>query len=86
MLDELVAIEVQIDDVVQPLEIEVEPFFLVVCGVGLRLNGEAIRGQWTEKDAARLSARPVEVQVDLDNERFIRMFVRLMTAPAASSH
>ena len=41
---------------------------------------------WTEKDAARLSARPVEVQVDLDNERFNRMFVRLMSAPTASSH
>jgi hypothetical protein len=43
---------------------------------------------WTEKDAARLSARPVEVQVDVDNERFNRMFVRLMSAPMpmASTH
>jgi inosine-uridine nucleoside N-ribohydrolase len=43
---------------------------------------------WAEKDAAKLSARPVEVQVDVDNERFNRMFVRLISAPTptASSH
>jgi purine nucleosidase len=40
---------------------------------------------WSEKDAARLDVKPIEVQVDLDNERFNRMFVKLMTAatPAA---
>src|SRR6202162_2791573 len=40
---------------------------------------------WSEKDAAGLSVKPIEVQVDLDNERFNRMFVSLMTAatPAA---
>jgi len=35
---------------------------------------------WTEKDGSRLGAKPVEVQVDLDNEKFDRMFVGLMSA------
>lgn len=35
---------------------------------------------WEEKDKARFTAGPVQVQVDLDNERFNRMFVELMTA------
>lgn len=36
---------------------------------------------WDEKDKAKFSAQPVEVQVDLDNARFNRMFVQLMSAP-----
>ncbi len=36
---------------------------------------------WTEKDKPKLAAPPVEIQVDLDLERFYRMFVSLMTAP-----
>jgi inosine-uridine nucleoside N-ribohydrolase len=36
---------------------------------------------WTEKDKAQLPAQPVEIQVELDNERFDRMFVSLMSAP-----
>jgi inosine-uridine nucleoside N-ribohydrolase len=35
---------------------------------------------WNEKDPAKFSAQPVEVQVDLDNERFNGMFVKLMSA------
>ena len=33
---------------------------------------------WDERDNAKFSAQPVEVQVDLDNERFNRMFIQLM--------
>jgi hypothetical protein len=33
------------------------------------------------KDALRPVAKPVEVQVDLDTEKFYRMFATLMTAP-----
>jgi inosine-uridine nucleoside N-ribohydrolase len=37
---------------------------------------------WTDQDKPRTeSARPVEIQVDLDNERFDNMFVGLMTSP-----
>ena len=41
---------------------------------------------WSEKDAARLDVKPIEVQVDLDNERFNRMFVKLMTAATSGAH
>ena len=41
---------------------------------------------WSEKDAARLGVKPIEVQVDLDNERFNRMFVKLMTAATSGAH
>ena len=37
---------------------------------------------WTEKDKPRTTAQPVEIQVDLDAEKFYRMFVSLMSAPA----
>jgi inosine-uridine nucleoside N-ribohydrolase len=36
---------------------------------------------WTEKDKPKLAVPPVEIQVELDLERFYRMFVSLMTAP-----
>jgi len=36
---------------------------------------------WTDKDALRASLRPVDIQTDLDLEKFNRMFVRLMTSP-----
>ena len=36
---------------------------------------------WTDQDKPQMeSAQPVEIQVDLDNERFNRMFVSLMSA------
>ena len=35
---------------------------------------------WTEKDKPKLTGEPVEVQVDLDLERFYKMFVSLMSA------
>jgi len=37
---------------------------------------------WTEKDKPAIPIQPVEIQVDLDNERFNRMFVELMSAPS----
>ena len=40
---------------------------------------------WTEKDKSRLSAQPVEIQVDLNAENFYRMFVSLMCGPTPST-
>lgn len=39
---------------------------------------------WGTKDALRPAAQPVEIQRDLDIEKFYRMFAALMTAPAAA--
>ena len=36
---------------------------------------------WAEKSSLRPEARPVEIQVDLDTEKFYKMFVSLMRAP-----
>ena len=36
---------------------------------------------WSEKDKPKLNVRPVEILVDVDTERFYKMFARLMTAP-----
>jgi len=36
---------------------------------------------WVAKDGPPPSARPVQIQMDLDTEKFYRMFVSLMTAP-----
>ncbi len=36
---------------------------------------------WTEKEKPRLSGAPVEIQFDLDTEKFYQMFVRLMSSP-----
>jgi inosine-uridine nucleoside N-ribohydrolase len=41
---------------------------------------------WTEKDKPPLAGQPVEIQVDLDLEKFYRMFVSLMTAPTPVAH
>ena len=35
---------------------------------------------WTDRDRPKLEAQPVEVQVDLDLEKFYKMFVDLLTA------
>ena len=37
---------------------------------------------WTEKDKPQIAAQPAEIQVDLDKEKFYRMFVGLMGGPA----
>lgn len=36
---------------------------------------------WTEKDKPAIAAQPVEIQIDLDKEKFYQMFIRLMSAP-----
>jgi purine nucleosidase len=36
---------------------------------------------WTDRDKPKLEVQPVEIQVDLDTEKFYRMFVDLLTAP-----
>jgi inosine-uridine nucleoside N-ribohydrolase len=41
---------------------------------------------WTEKDKPRFAGQPVEIQVDLDAEKFYRMFVSLMSAPTPGDH
>src|SRR5580700_8295326 len=40
---------------------------------------------WTAQDRPSFAAQPVEIQVDLDLERFYKMFVGLMTAPTPSA-
>jgi inosine-uridine nucleoside N-ribohydrolase len=41
---------------------------------------------WSDKDKPKLDARPVEIQVDLDTEKFYKMFVSLMTSPTPAAH
>jgi hypothetical protein len=41
---------------------------------------------WSDKDKPKLEAQPVEIQVDLNAEKFYRMFVILMTAPTPAAH
>ena len=36
---------------------------------------------WTDHDKPKLERQPVEIQVDLDTEKFYKMFVDLLTAP-----
>jgi purine nucleosidase len=36
---------------------------------------------WTERDKPKIEVQPVEVQDDLDLEKFYKMFVDLLTAP-----
>jgi purine nucleosidase len=36
---------------------------------------------WAEEDKPRTGVRPVEIQLDLDKEKFYRMFVNLLSAP-----
>jgi purine nucleosidase len=39
---------------------------------------------WTDKDKPKVSLQPVEIQVDLNKEKFYRMFVDLMTRPTTT--
>ncbi len=39
---------------------------------------------WTEKDKPKIAAQPVEIQDDLDAEKFYRMFIGLMSAPTTA--
>jgi purine nucleosidase len=36
---------------------------------------------WTDLDRPKVDVQPVEIQVDLDTEKFYKMFVDLLTAP-----
>ncbi len=36
---------------------------------------------WSDQDKPKSDVQPVEIQVDLDTERFYKMFVDLLTAP-----
>jgi inosine-uridine nucleoside N-ribohydrolase len=38
---------------------------------------------WTEKNKPATPVQPIEIQVELDKEKFYRMFVDLMKAPIA---
>src|ERR1700675_1137110 len=41
---------------------------------------------WTDRDKPKLEVQPVEIQVDLDTEKFYKMFVDLLTAPTPQKH
>jgi inosine-uridine nucleoside N-ribohydrolase len=41
---------------------------------------------WTNQEKPKVEAQPVEIQVDLDREKFYRMFVSLMKAPTPAAH
>jgi len=36
---------------------------------------------WSERDKPKGNVQPVEVQVDLDTDKFYKLFVDLLTAP-----
>jgi len=36
---------------------------------------------WSDQDKPKVDVKPVEIQVDLDTEKFYKMFVELLTAP-----
>jgi purine nucleosidase len=41
---------------------------------------------WTDHNKPKLTVQPVEIQVDLDTEKFYKMFVDLLTAPTPAKH
>jgi purine nucleosidase len=41
---------------------------------------------WTDHNKPKLTIQPVEIQVDLDTEKFYKMFVNLLTAPTPAKH
>jgi purine nucleosidase len=41
---------------------------------------------WSDKDKPKIEAQPVEIQVDLDAEKFYRMYVSLMKSPTPAAH
>jgi purine nucleosidase len=54
----------------------------------IELQGGANYGNtltWIDKDKPKMDVQPVEVQVDLDKEKFYKMFVDLLTAPTPQS-
>ena len=53
------------------------------AGYGNTITWPALPGEKTDRDAG---ARAVEIQVDLDLEKFYRMFIDLMTGPTPAAH
>ena len=41
---------------------------------------------WVESDKPKIQVQPVEIQVDLDTEKFYNMFVDLLKAPTPKPH
>ena len=41
---------------------------------------------WTEDDKPNIAVRPVEIQVDVDTDRFYKMFLDLLMAPTPKAH
>jgi purine nucleosidase len=41
---------------------------------------------WTDKDKPKMTVQAVEINVDLDNDKFNRMFVKLMSASTPAGH
>jgi purine nucleosidase len=41
---------------------------------------------WTDRDRPKLEVQPVEIQDDLDAEKFYKMFMELLTAPTPQKH
>jgi len=41
---------------------------------------------WSDKDKPAVALQPVEIQMDLDTEKFYKLFVSLMTAPTPKPH
>src|SRR2546425_244528 len=41
---------------------------------------------WVESDKPKIQVQPVEIQVDLDTEKFYNMFVDLLKAPTPKAH
>ena len=41
---------------------------------------------WTDQDKPKMKVQPVEIQVDLDREKFYKMFVDLLMAPTPKQH
>ena len=41
---------------------------------------------WSEKDRPKIEVRPIEIQVDLDLEKFYNTFVDLLSAPTPKPH
>jgi purine nucleosidase len=41
---------------------------------------------WDEKEKPHITLQPVEIQLDLDLEKFNQMFVGLMSTPTSASH
>jgi inosine-uridine nucleoside N-ribohydrolase len=41
---------------------------------------------WTNEEKPKMEAQPVEIQMELDTEKFYRMFVSLMKTPTPAAH